>query len=151
MRNVTKNGLWFILVIFITGMMVNLQAQTHQVLVSLHPETTSKVAKNKTFVKPVMRVASFQGGDGAWKQYINDHLEYPVTAMKNSVEGRVVASFQVNPDGEVNNIEIIESPGFGCDEEVVRLLETSPRWLPAKQGVHAVRSKVQIIIGFKLK
>lgn len=62
MKNVTKNGLWYILVIFFTGMMINLQAQTNQVLVSLHTETTSKVVKNKTFVKPAMQVASFPGG-----------------------------------------------------------------------------------------
>ncbi len=150
MRNVTKNGLWFILIIIFSGIMINLQAQTNRILVSLHTEAKPKAAKNKTYVKPAMQVASFQGGDEAWEQYINNHLEYPVIARKNSVEGHVVASFQVSPAGEVKNIKIVESLGFGCDEEVIRLLETSPRWLPAKQGVHAVKSKVQVIVGFKL-
>lgn len=131
--------------------MVNVQAQTHQILVSLNAETTSKVAKNKTFVKPAMQVASFPGGNEAWEQYVKDHLEYPVIAMKNPVEGNVTAIFQVNATGEIANINIEESLGFGCDEEVKRLLLAAPHWQPATQGIFPVKSRVRIMIYFKLK
>lgn len=148
MKNLAKAGFQFILVIILAGVMVHVQAQGH--LVSLNTKAP-KAVKSKTFVQPTMLAASFEGGADSWKKYVEANLIYPPLAKRNAVEGSVIASFQVNPAGEIEDVKILESPGFGCDEEVSRLLQSSAPWQPAIQGTHPVKSSMKIIVHFRLQ
>lgn len=135
--------------LFFLSIAVAVQAQGEITQLTVKEAPTS--IKSKTFVEPTEQKAAFVGGTAAWEQYVKNNLTYPSVARRNAVEGSVLASFQVNPDGEITNIRIEEALGFGCDEEVKRLLEASPLWQPAIQGLHTVKSKVKIAIDFKLQ
>ena len=53
-------------------------------------------------------VPQFPGGDRAMMKFINETRRYPVEAYNNKVQGRVVCSFVVYPDGSINAISVIK-------------------------------------------
>lgn len=131
-------------------LVIGVQAQATATAVALKQHT--KVANSENhFVAPTMTRASFAGGKAALDKYITDNLIYPQSARESAVEGNVIASFSINALGEIEKIKIVESPGFGCDEEVTRLLLAAPRWQPANQGNHPVKSNMKIAVRFKLQ
>ena len=63
-------------------------------------------------------------------KYVEDSLHYPDLAKKNNTEGDVIVKFAVDEDGIISDCKVIESLGFGCDEEALRLVSSMPRWTP---------------------
>lgn len=64
----------------------------------------------------------YKGGNEALKKFIADELKYPKEALQKKIEGFVEATYDVDDLGRIQNIKIKESLGFGCDEEVIRLI-----------------------------
>lgn len=77
-------------------------------------------------------------------------MKYPAEAVKNNVQGKVFLSFVVEMDGSLTNIKVERRLGSGTDEEAVRVLEESPKWIPGMQNGRPVRVKYNIPISFAL-
>jgi len=80
----------------------------------------------------------FSDGSSMGK-YIVDNMVFPAEAKEREIQGTVRLSFVVETDGNVSNIVVINSVGGGCDNEAVRLLE-STIWIPAEKNGKYVRS-----------
>lgn len=52
-------------------------------------------------------------------------IVYPVRAAQFQIEGRVYVEYTVNKKGRARDIRIIDGPGYGCEEEVERVLRAS--------------------------
>lgn len=65
---------------------------------------------------------------GDLNEFLNNNISYPETARQDGIQGKVVATFQINPDGKVSNIEIVKSLRWDCDLEVIRIIELMPPW-----------------------
>ena len=65
----------------------------------------------------------FPGGEKALSEFLKSHLDYPVNARENGIEGAVWVAFIVLPNGKISHFKIIKELGFGCDEEVLRLID----------------------------
>tara|TARA_A100000171_G_scaffold52271_1_gene69836 strand:- start:6850 stop:7518 length:669 start_codon:yes stop_codon:yes gene_type:complete len=89
--------------------------------------------------------------NNGWAKFLNDNLKYPRQAQRMGIEGAVDLSFVVDANGAISNIEVTRSIGGGCDEEAIRVLKASPKWIPGKQRGVAVKSKMAIRIKFRLK
>lgn len=50
------------------------------------------------------------------------HFAYPIKAQTFQIEGRVIVQFLLDEKGKVKDPQIIKSLGYGCDEEVLRVL-----------------------------
>ena len=98
----------------------------------------------------VEQQAEFPGGLGALGKYLQKNLKYPAAAQRANVSGKVYVQFVVNTDGSIQNVDVIKSVGFGCDEEAVRVIKSVPRWTPGKQSGRPVRSRFTIPINFQL-
>lgn len=84
--------------------------------------------------------------------YVASHISYPEMARNIGIEGTVHASFVVNENGKVEGMKILKGIGYGCDEEVVRMLSKMPTWMkPGKNGNKAVKVRFNIPVRFKLK
>jgi TonB family protein len=94
--------------------------------------------------------AEFPGGPRAFSQFIQRNLRYPSAAVRANVGGKVYVQFVVNKDGTIQDIKVLKSVGFGCDEEAIRLIKSVPRWTPGKQSGRAVRSRFTQPITFVL-
>ena len=91
---------------------------------------------------------AFKGGMEALLLYLEDELIYPERARNESLEGQVMIQFVVDENGLAENPKIIQSLGFGCDEEAIRLIHNMPEWQPAKKDNIAVKAQVVLPIYF---
>jgi TonB family protein len=83
--------------------------------------------------------------------FMKDSLEYPTLARESKIEGEVIVSFDVEPDGGVCNLKIIKGLGYGCDEAALKLIEkTDKKWLPATQLGKPIRINHKATVPFVL-
>ena len=54
--------------------------------------------KEQIYFNSVEEPAEFPGGEKALTKYIKDHVNYPMIAAENGVEGRVIIQFVVNEE-----------------------------------------------------
>ncbi len=111
---------------------------------------TFSLSPGETKNAVVMR-ASFPGGDKALEQFLKKNVRYPDEAKKNKINGDVQVKLTIQADGSINNIQILSSPGSGCDEEAVRAMQSMPAWLPAKKNCVAMESEETLSIHFPPK
>ncbi len=90
------------------------------------------------------------GGRKAYKQYLEKNLRYPEVALNNKIEGRVTIQFTVETTGSLNDFKVLRSLGYGCDEEVIRLIKQGPKWSATKRGDEVKQSKVKVRMRFAL-
>jgi len=81
----------------------------------------------------VDKEAYFPGGDEAWKQFLMSNLKADVPIRKKAPAGKyaVWIQFIVDTDGKVSDIKALTEWGYGMENEVMRLLRKSPKWVPA--------------------
>jgi len=99
---------------------------------------------------PTMELAVPAGGRAAYKQYLEKNLRYPERALENNIEGRVTVQFTVDPSGKMRDFNVLKGLGFGCDEEVIRLIKQGPVWTPTKKNDEPVTDKVKVRMRFRL-
>ncbi len=84
--------------------------------------------------------------------YVATHISYPPTALAIGIEGTVHVSFVVNELGKVENMKVLKGLGYGCDEEVVRMLSKMPTWMkPGRNGDKPVKVRYNIPVRFRLR
>jgi TonB family protein len=97
---------------------------------------------------PVIRLAEPYGGRKAYDKYLDDNIQYPAEALEKKVKGRVLIEFTVGTDGSISQFNVLRSLGYGCDEEVIRLVKEGPKWLPTTEDDVAVESNVRVRMKF---
>ena len=90
------------------------------------------------------------GGDAAWARFLQSNIHYPDKAMENEVSGKVFVTFIIEKDGHISNIKVERGPGFGMDEEAVRVLKLAKPWKPGMQNGRAVRVQLTLPVVFTL-
>lgn len=111
-------------------------------------EKKSSIASNSHSISRTNRILLPKMVGGLPALFAN--IEYPNQAKANGIEGIVEVEFTVNELGMVENINIINGIGGGCDEEVVRALKKT-RFSPAIQNGRFVKVKLSQSILFELK
>ena len=96
---------------------------------------------------------TFNGGDAAteFRKYIAQNLRYPEIAAENGISGRVIIQFAVNKTGKVVDAVIVRSVDPALDKEAVRVVMSSPKWVPGKQRGKAVKVLFTFPINFVLQ
>jgi len=86
------------------------------------------------------------------ESYLRKKVSYPERSQELFQQGTEVVKFMVTPDGELANIEIINSVSREIDCEVIRtLLTTNGMWKPGNNnGVPAAMEK-EVSIVFRLE
>lgn len=93
---------------------------------------------------------SYAGGLEKFYKYMMLNIKYPQEALNNNAEGLVKIAFVVKKYGGFKNIEIIRDVGYGCAQEVIRVLKSTERkWNPAS-NMGLVDQRVVFKIPFKL-
>lgn len=91
------------------------------------------------------------GGFAAYREYLEQELNYPQAAQEAGVSGRVVLQLSLDEAGTVTEVEVKKSLGYGCDEEAIRLVTIGPKWTPAHRDGQPVKSKVRVRVKFELE
>ena len=107
------------------------------------PEDTEQESSTFTSAKPI-------AGDSTYQQYLMENLIYPKTAKQNQVKGVVELELLIDSNGNISDINIEKSLGYGCDQEAIRLVQDGPEWKPAEKDGNKVDDKVRVKVEFKL-
>ena len=99
---------------------------------------------------PTFDFANPAGGRRAFKQYLEKNLQYPREALLNNVEGRVTIQFSVSTTGSLSDFKILKGIGNGCDQEVIRLIKSGPKWNPTRRDDIAEKSTIKVRMRFQL-
>ncbi len=92
----------------------------------------------------------FPGGESTWAKFLQKNLHYPAQAADAHIQGKVYVSFVVEKDGHLSNINVLRSPGYGLEDEAVRVLKLVPPWKPGIQNGRPVRVSYSMPFSFQL-
>lgn len=94
--------------------------------------------------------AQFVGGYPALMPWIDSNLvitENAIGDMEKN-QGKIYVSFVVEIDGSISTVEIMRGLSKSADSEVIRLIKSMPKWIPAQVNNVAVRSRVRIPVRY---
>ena len=95
--------------------------------------------------------ATFQSGDlNNFRLYVQNSINYPIEAAQAGIQGKIIVQFAVNSKGYVVDSKILRGVHPALDNEVLRILSTSPKWIPGKKGGKLVKQQFFIPVIFKL-
>lgn len=92
----------------------------------------------------------YQGGMSEMTNFIGKNLKYPEQAVKANVIGKVIVKIIIEKDGSVNSVSFLKGIGFGCDEEVERIVKLMPKWKAGIKDGKAVRTSFVLPVLFAL-
>ena len=99
----------------------------------------------------VEEMPKFEGKDiKHFNKWVMSSVKYPKEALNNGISGKVFASFVVSADGTVRDVKIKKGVDKLLDDEVVRVIKSSPKWTPGKQRSKGVAVAITIPVEFKL-
>ena len=126
-------------------------AQNNNQPVSLPSTNKGDTIPEREFTDKVYDVVDehphFPGGNGALLDWLSKNIHY--TSGCASIQGRVVVSFFVEPDGSLSDIELVRKVAPELDEEVLRVVKAMPKWIPASQNNKPIRAKFTMSITFR--
>ncbi len=114
-------------------------------------DNVNQVSIKEKEVAPIIETeAEFPGGEESLYQFIAKNIKYPPKAKRNNIEGKVLLTFIVNSEGDIENITIKNGIGGGCDEEAIRVVKLMPKWKSGTQNGRPVSSTFSLPINFSL-
>jgi len=96
------------------------------------------------------KVATNYGGNRMYKEFIKKEMVYPENALKNNIQGTVILSFNVDPEGNIINLMIKQSVSKEIDLEAMRIFNKL-LWEPAIYRGAYITDKKSISIKFSIK
>jgi len=93
----------------------------------------------------------FASGQKEWTKFVTSNLKYPARARDNNIEGKVMVAFIVSKDGVIRDVKVRQGIGYGCDEEAVRLIKSSPPWKPGMVKGNPVNTYCVLPVSFQLR
>ena len=78
-------------------------------------------------------------------------IKYPAQARRQGIQGQIFVQFTVTRDGVIKDPIIRRKLGGGCDEEVIRVVNSMPEMIPAIVDGKNVSSIYILPVQFKLR
>jgi len=123
----------------------NLSSTTNQILED-SVKIKSRVDENGIYFAPE-RLPQFPGGDKAMVEYLAANIRRP--AGLDSIQGVVLIRFVVSETGKRSDYVIKRSLHPLFDEEVIRVIESMPDWIPGQYEGEEVPVYYTIPVLFK--
>lgn len=79
----------------------------------------------------VEKMAEFPGGTMALMSFLSQNIKYPQEAKDNNIQGRVLVTFTVQPDGKVTDAHVENPVNPLLDAEAIRVVSLMPAFNPA--------------------
>ena len=92
-------------------------------------------------------MAEFPGGHEKLGQFIRENFNQSEDQPK--VEGKVYVTFIVTSKGEMVEAKIDQGLCETCDVEVLRLIESMPKWKPDQKDGRNVATRLALPVTFK--
>lgn len=90
----------------------------------------------------------FPGGRVKFNHFLDDN--YKKSNKRPTIQGKLFATFIIERDGSLSNINVLRDIGHGTGEELIRVLKLSPRWKPGKLSNKEVRTLYSLVFPIQL-
>ena len=120
-------------------------------LTTVSAQKTVVAQKNQQVFDVVEQMPEYPGGMPALIDYLTQNVKYPSDAEKQKIEGIVIATFIVEKDGSISNVEVVKPVFPSLDSEAIRVITGMANWTPGKQKGETVRVKFTLPISFRLQ
>lgn len=124
---------------------ISLKAQT-----ATSKTTIDSLSAKKQIFTAVEVQPEFPGGEAALGRFLQYNIVYPPIDKKKNVQGKVYVQFVVERDGSLSDIKTLRSPSQTIADEIIRVLQLSPNWIPGKQDGKPVRVQFTLPVNFSL-
>lgn len=72
-------------------------------------------------------------------KFINEHIKYPQSALKQGTQGTVMLRFVVTSTGDIGEVQILKGlMNEDCNNEAKRVVKSLPKFNPGMQRGHPV-------------
>ena len=97
------------------------------------------------------REAEYKGGHNKWLNYLSNAMTrfLPQDFFKGELEGYVVIQFVIDKEGKVTDVKIVSSTVPGLNEAAIKIISSSPKWIPAIQYNRPVKAYRKQPLTFK--
>lgn len=95
----------------------------------------------------VEQMPSFNGNVNQW---LSANVQYPDSAAKNGIQGRVIVRFVIRKDGSVTDAQIVRSVDPILDGEALRVIKSMPKWNPGLNNGEPVSCWFSLPLSFRL-
>jgi protein TonB len=77
--------------------------------------------------------AKITGGQDAWRHFLEKNVHSQTPADHGAKPGMytITVSFLVDTTGNVSDVQIINDPGYGTADDVLKAFKHCPHWMPA--------------------
>src|SRR5689334_16673282 len=85
-------------------------------------------AQDTTAIQHDSIPAKFNGGQNAWRHFLEKNI-HPEVAVNNGAKAGVyivTISFLVDTTGKVSDVQLINDPGYGTAEDVLKAFSHTP-------------------------
>ncbi|MGH2553615.1 MAG: energy transducer TonB [Chitinophagaceae bacterium] len=108
--------------------------------------------ENRIFDKVEIE-ASFPGGDGKWRQYLERNCNGQVATDNGAPEGTytTMVQFVVDKEGNISDVKALTNHGYGMEQEAMRVIQKGPKWSPAIQNGRQVKAYRRQPITFQVQ
>lgn len=136
------------LVLYMDGK--DIPQSSDEIKITGHDSQQKKMLLGETF-QVVEVMPEYPGGMAECLRFLERNIKYPADALKEKIEGRVIARFVIAKDGSVINPEILRSVSPSVDAEALRVIRLMPKWKAGKQRGQAVNVKYTLPVTFSLR
>lgn len=90
---------------------------------------------------------------GNVNQFLADNIRYPPSAIENGVSGKVYLRFVVDAQGDISDVNVLRGiPDCPeCSTEAKRVINSMPKWRPAKNKGKAAKAFYNLTVSFKIQ
>jgi len=92
----------------------------------------------------------FPGGEKAIMRFLVNNIKYPLDAIRNNIQGRVIVNILVMKDGSISDVEILQSVHPSLDKEAIRVVKRMPKWIPGTKNGEPANIQFTLPIVFRL-
>lgn len=92
----------------------------------------------------ISQYPEFPGGMEEFFNFFNKEFK----AQNSKTESKNLVSFNVEPDGSIKKIKLLQFSDIETGEEIIRVLKMSPKWKPAMKNGKAISVEMKIPIVF---
>ena len=104
--------------------------------------------ETEVITSPDVTNPKFNGGEfDKFYEFISQQFNYSSVTK----EGNIIVSFTVNELGEVKKIKVLQFPNIEAASEIIRVLNKSPKWEPAKRAGRPFSVEIKLPVNFQMK
>ncbi len=97
------------------------------------------------------KLPQFPTGLVGFGKFLSTTIRYPVNARTMGIQGRVLIGFNIETDGSLSGIKILQSPHIDLAEESLRVIKKSPKWIPGTLKGEPVKVSYIVPVNFTLQ